>query len=286
MASRDATIRAIEVAAKAAYPGKSQMDQRFAERNRLRAAAGLPREKATRGGVAGAYDRNKNVLPAVAGIVAGAVLPATVPFLTPVLRASGLTPQPVNLTPQPSLPMQQFTGGAVMPVLTAAGRTATATVGSTILTGLINRFLPPPPPSFGPQTPIPQPKEGALGRFVSRVLPGGMTGREWTPVNDMTDRVGRPLAVYPAEQSRVVGPSGYVMVTMNGERIAMLRAFAIRAGLYKAPPKPPLSGYDMRAITRAASASKRVKKLAGKVGFRCEKKGTSRAAARPFGKKR
>lgn len=280
------TVREIEIAAKRAFPNKSQMDQRFNERNRLRALAGLPREKATRGGIAGAYDRNKQALGSVAQITVGALLPATLPVLAPVLRATGLTAAP-QTSPLPSPNMtapMMFTGAA--PVLQSVGRTAAASVGSTILTGLINRFLPPPPPSFGPQTPIPQPKEGALGRFVSRVLPGGMTGREWTPVNDMTDRVGRPLAVYPAERTQVVGPSGYVMVTMNGERIAMLKSFAVRAGLYKAPPKPPLSGYDMRAITRAAAASKRVKKLAGKVGFRCERKGTSRAAARPFAKKR
>jgi len=115
----------------------------------------------------------------------------------------------------------------------------------------------------------PQPREGRIGRTVSRILPGGMTGREFMPATDMTDKIGRPLAVYPEEITQVRGPRGYVVVTYNGEKVAMLRAVAIRTGLYNPPPKPPLSGYDMRAINRANSARKRVKKLAGKVGFKC-----------------
>ena len=185
------------------------------------------------------------------------------------------------------------------PVLTAAytGGGPRGTIGGIIggviggvvtkaAGGILERLggggAPPPLPSgFGPQ-----PQEGVIGRTISKILPGGMTGYEWTPVNDMTDKVGRPLAVYPAKRESTVGPAGYVMVTMNGERIAMLRGFAIRAGLYSAPPKPPVSGYDMRAIKRAASAGKRVKKLAQTVGFRCERKGAQRAARPAFGRKK
>jgi hypothetical protein len=161
-----------------------------------------------------------------------------------------------------------------------AGRTA-VTIAGTIGAERIMRpagvpALPPGfPPGFAPGggAPRPQPREGKVGRTVSRVLPGGMTGREFMPATDMTDRVGRPLAVYPEEVSVTRGPSGYVMVNMNGNRIAMLRPYAIKAGLYSAPPKPPVSGWDMRAITRAKSAKNRVKKLAGKVGLSTKSRG-------------
>lgn len=310
MASTNPVVRQIEKAAATAYP--KDMGKRFDERNRLRAEAGLPQERRERGGAAGLYDNNKNLVKPVLAIAASAFvpgvgvlanrlapvtkfaasLPPTLTQLASSLVPTGLVPSgfaPTSLTPSPVL----YGAGAppppppAPPSMPGVGGSLGGAVATTILTGLVNRFLPPPPPSFGPQQGgAPRPKEGVIGRTISRLLPGGMTGREWTPVNDMTDRVGRPLAVYPAERTSVVGPAGYVMVTMNGERIAMLKTFATRAGLYKAPPKPPLSGYDMRAINRAASASKRVKKLAGKVGFRCEKKGTGRALARPFTKKR
>lgn len=290
MASSDPLIRQIERTANERHP--RDREARFAERNRLRAAYGLPPERRKRGGLAGVYDRNKHIVAPVVTAV-GTALGVGALARVGSMVASSMRPEPLGLAPPPqasynptlvnvtSSPSTMLLP-AVGPILQSAART---TIGSTIAgaasgavntiaTGLINRFLPPPPPTFGPQGGIPQPKEGVIGRTISRILPGGMTGREWTPVNDMTDRVGRPIAVYPAEQVSVRGPNGYVMVTMNGQRIAMLRHFAIRAGLYTAPPKPPVSGADMRAITRAAAASKRVRKLAGKVGFRCERKGS------------
>ena len=50
-------IRAIEIAAKEAFPDDRDMDARFDLRNQLRAEQGLPPEKRKRGGVAGAYDK-------------------------------------------------------------------------------------------------------------------------------------------------------------------------------------------------------------------------------------
>lgn len=280
MATSD-VIREIEIEAarRAALDGRTSHDERFRIRNELRAAMGLSREKRKRGGIAGVVDRNPWIKQ-VGAVALSAVVPTVglglAARVLPKLGGAGA--------------FNTFTRGSGMLIdkgtwdaLKAGAKGAVAGAATTIASGLINRIAggggPPPLPQFTPQgrgTPIPQPKEGLLGRLASRLLPGGMTGNEWTPVNDMTDRVGRPLAVYPAERTSVVGPAGYVMVTMNGERIAMLRPFAIRAGLYRPPPKPPLSGYDMRAIQRAHSAAKRVKKLAGKVGFRCEVKGRYR----------
>lgn len=50
-------IRAIEIAAKQAFPDDKDMDARFDLRNQLRAEQGLPPEKRKRGGFAGAYDK-------------------------------------------------------------------------------------------------------------------------------------------------------------------------------------------------------------------------------------
>lgn len=183
-------------------------------------------------------------------------------------------------------------GGAV------ASGAATVAVGAVITKYAAGPGIPTIPPGFGPQRPGAPPRPGTtvagipqtagpIRRGIERIVPGGRTGREFTPVNDMTDKIGRPIAVYPMSRSSVVGPAGYVVVTMQtGEKVAMLRQFAIRAGLYKAQPKPPVSGWDMRAITRAASAAKRVKKLAQKVGWQVTRKGSARRAPCAPGKKR
>jgi len=116
-----------------------------------------------------------------------------------------------------------------------------------------------------------------MRRAVESLVPGGRTGREFTPYEGTErDKMGRPIAVYPETAERTVAPSGYVIVEPwgpNGERIAMLKGAARAMGLWKARPKPPVSGWDMRAITRASSARGRVKKLAGKVGLKTTAKG-------------
>lgn len=127
----------------------------------------------------------------------------------------------------------------------------------------------------------PRPMEGPIGRGISRMLPGGLSGREFTPFEgtEVDRKTGYPIAVYPAKGERYVAPRGYVIVypwataTDRGEAIAMLKGPARALNLWSAPPRPPISGYDARAIRRAASATKRVKKLATKVGFTCVKKG-------------
>lgn len=301
MPSSNATIRAIEQEAKRRFPNKSQMDQRFAYRNQLRAAAGLPPERRQRGGVAGAYDRNKQYIAPILSIT-GAMIPA-VGGVVQRLTSSTVGQTAMRLTATSDLAGSGLTrvrggmvnsfagGGAAGTLMSGVGAAIGGIITSgvnRITDGLLSRIGPPalPANSFGGQTPIPRPVEGAIGRTISRLLPGGLTGYEFTPVNDMTDKVGRPIAVYPRERTSMVGPTGYVVVDYNGEKIAMLRGMAIRAGLYKAPPKPPVSGYDMRAINRAHAATKRVKKLAGKVGFACAKRGTMRKVAVAFGKKK
>lgn len=161
---------------------------------------------------------------------------------------------------------------------TAARRAAAAGAGG-IATGVaidavndrMRGFGPSAPPQGG-QRRQPEPMEGMVGRGVSRLLPGGLSGREYTPVKGTErDKYGRPIAVYPERRDRMVGPSGYVIVypfrqgNDTGDPVAMLKGAARAMGLWSAKPKPVVSGYDTRAIARAHRAKKRVAKLAKKV---------------------
>lgn len=158
-------------------------------------------------------------------------------------------------------------GGAV--ARTAGGAIVTTAAGAAA-SGAISRLSRPSlmPPTQGGGFPAPRPREGMIGRTISRTLPGGMTGREFTQYGDGVDKYGRPLAVYPEEVTQVRGPKGYVVVDWDGERVAVQKGVAVKLGLYTPPPKPPVSGWDMRAINRAHSAKKRVGKLAKRVGFK------------------
>lgn len=162
-------------------------------------------------------------------------------------------------------------GAARRPATTAA----IATAGTAVLTRATGGRPGAPPPlprGFAPQG-APVPREGVVGRTISRILPGGRTGREFTPYEGTErDKIGRPIAVYPDRGERYIVPTGYVLVKNpqdpDGEPIAVLKGAARALGLWKPRPKPPVSGWDMRAITRAAGAKKRVKALAGKVGLK------------------
>ncbi len=166
---------------------------------------------------------------------------------------------------------------ASRPVLTATA----AAAGAGIIRSATTPQIPMLPAGFAPQGGggrAPVPREGVVGRTISRILPGGMTGREFTPVDGVErDKYGRPIAVFGERAERWVGPRGYVLVrdpnNPDAEPVFILKGAARAMGLWSARPKPPVSGWDMRAIQRASAASKRVKKLAGKVGFTCSKKG-------------
>lgn len=155
------------------------------------------------------------------------------------------------------------------------GNDAITYAGDQIITRMTGRPLGmplgPPTGSFGAQDP--RPREGAIGRTISRILPGGLTGYEGTPVEGTErDRYGRAIAYHADSREQYYAPRGYVLVPNfddpEGPPIAMLRAAAIAMGLWRARPKPPISGYDARAIRRAHSVKKRVAKLAKKVA-RC-----------------
>jgi hypothetical protein len=110
---------------------------------------------------------------------------------------------------------------------------------------------------------------GTLTRLGQRIVPGGKTGRELMPYGGTEyDRLGRPIAVHPELIERHYAPPGYVIVQMGDTKIGMLKGVARSMGLWKGRPRPPISGYDARAIRRAASAQKRVQKLGRDVGLR------------------
>ena len=57
--------------------GKGASDKKFEWRRQQQEAAGLEQEKKTRGGVAGAYDRNKALVQAAVPLIAGALIPGS-----------------------------------------------------------------------------------------------------------------------------------------------------------------------------------------------------------------
>lgn len=170
---------------------------------------------------------------------------------------------------------------ASRPVLTSVAGAAAGAAVTPIINRVAGGGIPSLPAGFAPQgggARAPVPREGVVGRTISRILPGGMTGREFTPVDGVErDKYGRPIAVFGERAERWVGPRGYVLVrdpaNPDAEPVFLLKGAARAMGLWSPRPKPPVSGWDMRAIQRASAASKRVKKLAGKVGFTCAKKG-------------
>lgn len=74
-AERKAAIKAIEVESGKRFPGKSDKARkaRFAWRNAERQKLGLGKEKRKRGGVAGTWDRNKDVIVPAGALVLGAL---------------------------------------------------------------------------------------------------------------------------------------------------------------------------------------------------------------------
>lgn len=150
---------------------------------------------------------------------------------------------------------------------------ATTAIGSKMGGGFLP--APPPPPATFGATPqgggiVPRPREGIVGRTVSRILPGGMTGYEGVALEGTEyDRYGRPIAVGAEMVERVRAVPGYVVIrnpNMNdGEPFLMLKGAARAMGLWHPKPKPLVSGYDVRAAQRAHRMKKKVKKFAAKV---------------------
>lgn len=161
----------------------------------------------------------------------------------------------------------------------AAGVVA-GTIGGGVAVNAISQRMgggfggpPGPPPGFAPQgggRTVPRPREGIVGRTISRIAPGGMTGYEGVAL-DQTEynKYGQPIAVGATAVERYAVPSGYVLVrdarVNGGNAFGMLKGAARSLGLWHPKPKPLISGYDTRAIQRAHRVKKKVAKIAKRV---------------------
>lgn len=102
-----------------------------------------------------------------------------------------------------------------------------------------------------------------------------------TPLTDSVDKLGRPLVVAPAAETRVRCPPGYLAITMpDGSRACALAGVAIAAGLAKRRKKPIISIRDSNAIRRAERARGRLKRVTENAGFVVRMKGSVRRRAR------
>jgi hypothetical protein len=187
MPSSNPQIRAIEIEANrlAGLDGKSSMKERFALRNQLRAEAGLPPEKKTRGGVAGVVDRNrnfvgnlvKNVAPALA-LIPGVGIPAAA-----AVGAAGRAIQK---------------GANIGDIARQGASTAATAAAAQGALGAIKRVLPSGTPAGGELKPLPAP--GERGASTLPGLPGG------TPT--ATDGASGPWWQNPEMLGAVTGAAG------------------------------------------------------------------------------
>lgn len=153
-------------------------------------------------------------------------------------------------------------------------RTAVSTVAGGLLgRGSMSRPVPTMPRLVGGGGGgVPRVPQGGVVGTVRRVLPGGRSGYTYDPfdLNTPTDRTGRPVAVIPEMRERVSCPPGYVGVDLDGDGVkdaCVLKGVARAMGLYHSRPKPPVSGYEARAIRTATAAKKRVASLARSTGL-------------------
>lgn len=108
--------------------------------------------------------------------------------------------------------------------------------------------------------------------FTFGEVPGG-TAREITPLTASVDKMGRPLVVAPAQETRIRCPPGYLAVTMpDGSRACALAGVAIAAGLARRRRKPLISVKETRALLLADRARGKIKRVAQKSGFQVSEK--------------
>lgn len=74
-----------------------------------------------------------------------------------------------------------------------------------------------------------------------------------------------PLITEAVPVTQLRAPKGYVMVDVNGQKVAMLEGAARQFRLWRPRRKPPITAADLAAINRAARAKKRIKALDKKV---------------------
>lgn len=200
-------------------------------------------------------------------------------------RAAASAPKLVPVSAALSPTSSQFLG-PVLPIIGGLAGTAIGTVAGAAGDWIKDKLggggsptvpalptLPQLPPSSA-SPPAATPTPGLEG-WVQRVLPGGKSGYQNSAIAGL-----QPVVAVSYEQ-RATAPPGYVVVTMpDGSKAAMWKPLARSLGLWKARPKPPVSGWDLKAIRRADRAQKKVQNLAGKVGLTTRKRGTARKSTR------
>jgi len=71
-------------------------------------------------------------------------------------------------------------------------------------------------------------------------------------------------------------PKGYVMVTCNGQPVAMLKSIAKDMGYWKRRPKPPMSASEWKTLRTAKRVTAKSKRIAQTAGFKCSTGSTRR----------
>ena len=124
-----------------------------------------------------------------------------------------------------------------------------------------------------PPPPVPQrtPQGGVVGT-LRRAIPGGRSGYTYDryDLNTPSDKLGRPVAVHPELKERISCPPGYVGVDLDGDGVkdaCVLKGVARAMGLFHSRPKPPVSGYEARAVRTAKAVKSRVARLARSTGL-------------------
>lgn len=78
---------------------------------------------------------------------------------------------------------------------------------------------------------------------------------------------GGQLVTAPEVGYRYKAPKGYVMVTLQGQRVAMYKPLAQKLGLWHSRPKPPITASEWRNLKRAERTKNKAKKIAQTADF-------------------
>lgn len=78
---------------------------------------------------------------------------------------------------------------------------------------------------------------------------------------------GGNLITAPEVGYRMKAPRGYVIVTLQGQKVAMYKPLAIKMGLWHRTPKPPITASEWRALKRAERVKNKAKKVAQTADF-------------------
>jgi hypothetical protein len=83
--------------------------------------------------------------------------------------------------------------------------------------------------------------------------------------------MGCPIYVTPRQETRLRAPRGYVIVTENGVKKAMLKEAARSCGLWKPNPKPVMTASDAKTLKKAARLQAKVDRVAKMANAVCSK---------------